>query len=145
MALLYGPDAAPLIAKWACERLDNVELPGGFEAIGITDADDQKLVGAVLYTDYRPNVKTVEMWAVGEGNWLTRQKIRELFAYPFEVLGCNRITLRIARPNKKARAFVRKLGFVEEGNAREALGPGKDLILYGMLKRECRWLGDKHG
>lgn len=144
MPLLTDPKAAPLIARWACERLDHVDEPAGYSAIGITDASDTKLIGAVLYTDHRPKTRSIEMWAVGEGNWLTHQKIRALFEYPFVQLGCNRVMLKVARANKTARAFVKKLGFVEEGKIREGIGPGKDMMIYGMLRRECRWIGGEH-
>lgn len=140
MPLLVGEQYRPIIAKWACERLDHVELPGGFEAIGILDAEQTKLIAAILYTDFRPVTRTIEMWCVGEGNWLTPQKVRALFYYPFVELGVNRITLKIERSNKIARRFVKRLGFFEEGTLKEALGPNRDLVINRMLRKECRWL-----
>lgn len=145
MPILFGAEATPVIVRWACERLESPNLAGGVGAIGITNAEDTDLIGAVLYTGYQPVAGTVEVWGVGEGNWLTPTKLKAMFSYPFEELGCNRITMRVDRINKHARDVVRRLGFKEEGNLREALGPGRDLIVYGMLKRECRWIARNDG
>ena len=51
----------------------------------------------------------------------------------------------IRRGNRTARRFVERLGFRYEGMAREAWPTGEDAALYSMLRRECRWTGDRHG
>jgi RimJ/RimL family protein N-acetyltransferase len=42
--------------------------------------------------------------------------------------------------NIEARRFDENLGFVQEGIIRRGADDGTDMILYGMLKEECRWL-----
>ena len=62
-----------------------------------------------------------------------------MFDYPFNQLGVNRITGLVAKKNKEARRFDEHLGFKYEGNMRHALADD-DMLIYGMLKRECKWL-----
>jgi RimJ/RimL family protein N-acetyltransferase len=54
-------------------------------------------------------------------------------------LGVQRVTGYVPASNAAALRFDRHLGFVEEGRLREALPGGEDVIVLGMLKRECRW------
>ena len=49
----------------------------------------------------------------------------------------------IASDNYKSIRFCEHLGFVREGCIREGVGPGKDLLKYGLLKSECRFLGEE--
>ena len=71
--------------------------------------------------------------------WLNRDFLFAMFDYPFNQLGVNRITGLVAKKNKEARRFDEHLGFKYEGNMRHALADD-DMLIYGMLKRECKWL-----
>jgi len=44
------------------------------------------------------------------------------------------------RWNLDAQRFDEHLGFKREGLIRKGASDGSNLILYGMLKEECRWL-----
>jgi RimJ/RimL family protein N-acetyltransferase len=81
--------------------------------------------------------------AAKQGAW-TRGFLREAFRYPFLQLGAGRLTARIHAGNSASRKFVEALGFKLEGIIRETLADGADLCVYGMLRRECRWL-EAHG
>lgn len=128
------------VAEYILSRLPEVaELPGGYEAIGVVRGDD--LVGGMLYTNWIPcrGGGDVRMWAAGEPGWLSRRVIAVMFGYPFVQLGCHRMTLLIDRTNKVSRSISEKLGFRLEGVVREGLGPGEDMMIYGLLRRELRW------
>ena len=99
--------------------------------------------GVVVYHSYRPYVPDIHLDAAGEGLWITRESLRVYFDYPFIQLGCRRITTLIAKNNRPARRLNEKLGFVSEGVLREGMPGGHNAIVYGMLRRECRWLGSK--
>lgn len=127
------------VGLWMIAKLDGItDVPGGYEAIGV--ARDGVLVGGALYCDYRPckGGGDIRIWAVGHG-WLSRRIIRELLGYPFDRLGCHRVTCAVARGNKPSRELLRRLGFVEEGKLRKGLSPTQDLIVYGLLKSEFGW------
>lgn len=131
------------VAKWMASRIrDMTEVPTkDFEAIAITR--DGKIIGAVMYTDYReiaPGQHDISMHCSGEPGWLTKATLRVFFTYPFEQLCCVRATGIIARSNKRALDLNRRLGFKIEGCIRDGFGVGKDGLITGMLKRECRWI-----
>lgn len=128
------------VARFVQDRID-VQMPvqWGFEAIGFLDKSEN-LSGGVVY--YNFTGEEIEASAAGEPGWLnTPTKLRAIFMYPFEELGVKRITAWVRRDNRLSREFVERLGFRLEGTKR--IGPkSKDWMLYGMLKRECRWLKD---
>lgn len=128
------------VGLWMLASLPDVtQLPGGYEAIGVARGD--QLVGGALYSDYRPceGGGQIMIWAVGHG-WLSRRIIRELLGYPLNQLGCHRLTACAARGNQKSRKLLTDLGFIEEGKVRRGIDTKRDMMIYGMLRAECRWL-----
>jgi ribosomal-protein-alanine N-acetyltransferase len=69
------------------------------------------------------------------------EALQLLLPYAFERLGLHRIEAACLPNNAASRGLLRKLGFVEEGYAREYLrinGSWQDHVLYGLLKPELR-------
>jgi RimJ/RimL family protein N-acetyltransferase len=62
-----------------------------------------------------------------------------IFGYPFNQVGCRRLTATTEAKNQPVRAFLCHLGFREEGVIRQGF-PTDDAVVYGMLRDECRWL-----
>jgi RimJ/RimL family protein N-acetyltransferase len=71
---------------------------------------------------------------------VTRAFITFVFAYPFLQLGLPRVNCVISERNTDSLRFTRHFGWSEEGRVREAGDDGEDLIFFGMLRRECRYL-----
>ncbi|HXQ10980.1 MAG TPA: GNAT family protein [Caulobacteraceae bacterium] len=74
--------------------------------------------------------------------WLTRNLIRQILSYPFDQLGCQRITAITPKKARAARAFLDHFGFKREGVVRRGFG-SDDAIISGLLKREwmrSRWV-----
>lgn len=130
---------AALIARWIGGRVREF-APAGADAAMAT-IKDGRIVGAVAYQNFR--VVDVEMVAAGEPGWLNRAALHAYFAYPFVQLGCRRVSAICHRKNRRARAFVEKLGWRMEGVHRKAMADGGDAISYGMLREECRWLNER--
>lgn len=108
-----------------------------FEICGVTIKG--KPAGAVLYINYRHN--SIEMACAGEGGWLTRGHLRDLFRYPFLQLKCWTVLTMVERGNAKAREFNRKLGFTEKCVLENGHHKLKDVILHSMTRDQCRWIG----
>lgn len=110
---------------------------GPYTSLGIVR--DGRIVAGVVYYDYR---RTDMMMAVAatDPRWMSRSVLREIFAYPFTQMRCQRVTAVIDRRNKRARKLVEGLGFRMEGVLRKALKNNRDAILYGLLKDECQWI-----
>lgn len=79
-----------------------------------------------------------------EGKGIITAACRKLITYAFEELELNRVAICAAVGNEKSRAIPERLGFLEEGRARDGLyvnGRHHDLVYYSLLKRE--WEGEK--
>ena len=83
--------------------------------------------------------------AAVEGRWLIRPFLAAAFRIPFLEWEMRRVGASVAANNAKSMRFVEHLGFVQEGRIREGVGPNVDLLIYGMLKSECRYLEPKYG
>lgn len=137
MRLLFGSD--DYICQWVAVRT-GASITNG-KAIGVIDGD--RLIGAVAYSNWRGC--DVEMLCAAESKkWMSRGNLRAFFHYPFEQLGCLRVTAIVDKKNKKSRRFVEKVGFKLEGVHPRAL-EGRDACSYGMLKRHCKWLRKDNG
>jgi RimJ/RimL family protein N-acetyltransferase len=134
-----------LVAAWVASKIKDMREPPrkDFEAVGVDR--DGRLIGGVIYSRYfelTDGQHDISMTAAGEPGWLTKATIRVLFEYPFNQLHCIRVSAVCAKSNRRSRDLVERLGFKEEGNIRHGFGLGRDGILYGMLKRDCRWIKD---
>lgn len=97
--------------------------------VGYFNYDGLSVEGAIAAADKR--------------RWANRGFIEKAFDYPFNQLGVKRFVVRVEETNREAFELDKRLGFVEEGRLREASPDGNDIIILGMLRRECRWLDQK--
>jgi RimJ/RimL family protein N-acetyltransferase len=124
--------------NWAKQFIPHVSEWGAwYQAIGLER--DGQLVASVVYNYYTGFNIAMHIAAIPGCRWLTKEYLKVAFRYPFEQLNVQRVTGYVPSTNLTARRFDEHLGFVEEGRMRQAL-PDDDLIVYGMLKTECRWL-----
>jgi RimJ/RimL family protein N-acetyltransferase len=137
--IVHGDD----LTQWAQDR-----MPGriGFDnplSIGIIK--ESRLVGVVVYDNYRPAIKSISVSIVLESKVaLTRELLSYLFDHPFNRLGCKRIQAMIDEQNYPSIKLCRQLGFTQEGALRKASPiEGHNLLIFGMLKEECKWLNGK--
>ena len=127
-------------AEWARQRIPHVPSWGEWcEAIGLER--DGELLAVVVYNYFSGEGADIAMHiaAVPGRRWMTRQFLRVAFRYPFVQLKCRRVTGYVPASNADALKFDLHLGFQQEGRMREALKNGEDVIVLGMLERECRW------
>lgn len=116
---------------------------GDYTTLGVVRRG--KLVGGVVYYAWRGFDIQIAA-AFDQTNWALPGTLRALCAYPFNDLGCQRVTAVTSRKNKIARAMLSKAGFRFEGVIRRGLDGVADGFVYGLLKRECKLLKDKtHG
>ena len=123
--------------EWARARIPHVPSWGEwYQCIGLEE--DGKPIAAVVFNLF--SGCDIAMHVAAEGKrWMSREYLRTCFAYPFIQLGCRRVTAYVSSRNETAWQFVRHLGFQQEGLMREAV-PDDDVMVYGMLKNECRWI-----
>ena len=97
------------------------------------------LIGGAVYHNYVGHDVQVSI-AFDSPGWALPGTLRALFDYPFNQLGCARMTALIGRSNKKSRKITEGLGFKLEGVHRKGLDGSEDAISYGMLKEHCPWI-----
>lgn len=127
------------VVRWVAPRIDE-EPEGLLPAIGIGLEQDGQLIAGVLYTRYTGVSMEMHVAAIPGRRWLTREYLQTCFAYPFDMVGCRRVTGLVRASNYEARRFDEHLGFKQEGVLRKAAADGDDIIVYGMLREECRWI-----
>ena len=135
---LFGYDRE--VTEWVRQRLDNSHF-GPATAIGLVK--DGKIIAGVVYHNYRLNGLEMSI-ATEDRHWATKQTLRTFFAYPFNQLNCERVTALVSEDNIKSRDMVNRLGFIKEGVLRKAFN-GRNIHIYGMLKDECKWIGETNG
>ena len=141
MNLVFGEDER--IARWVHAQIPH--MPAGFgeaKALGVVDAS-LSILGGVVFHEYRGNDIQMSCAAVSR-RWLNRQFLFAIFYYPFITLGCERVTSFVPANNKHTRRFLEGLGFIQEGIMRRGFIED-DCAIYGMLRSECKWIGEKNG
>jgi hypothetical protein len=111
-----------------------------FSALALID--DRRILAGVIYTQYSPANICMHVAAIPGRYWLCPEFLHAVFHYPFGELGLRRVTGLVPRKNADARRFDEHLGFVLEGCMEDAL-PDDALLIYGMLKKDCKWISDE--
>lgn len=131
------------LMAWASQIL-------GYDAVApnrlaLAAVHDGQIVGAAIFHDFNwPDIQVT--MASTSPRWATRANFRELLRYPFVHCRCKRLTAITGATNQRARAFLCRFGFRQEGIHPDAL-PSGDAISYGLLARDAaRWLAeDRYG
>jgi RimJ/RimL family protein N-acetyltransferase len=136
--VLIGHDKA--VAQWVGQRLGIADF-GLCTAIGIVQ--DDKLIAGAVFNNYRgANIEIT--FASSTPRWCSRKVMAGVFWYPFQQLGCHRVTAVVEQTDTHVRLFVHHIGFREEGTMRRAFRNGNNAVIYGMLREECRWLAKQN-
>lgn len=132
MSLVTGPG----VVEWIAKRTNEF---GSFGTdIGIGWQKNSRIIAGVAYADW--NGPNVVCHIAAEGKlWATRQYLWTIFDYPFNQLGCKRITVCVGEGNSASRRFVQHLGFELETTL-TAAHPSGDLLVYRMFKESCSWI-----
>ena len=131
------------LASWVLRRLplyDPDESFGPCRALGVWDG--KAILGAMVVYGYsRRKGQCHIAMAADSPKWATRSTISALLKYPFEQLGCRRVTTYTASRNERALRFNRGMGFKQEGVMRFAYGDD-DCVIMGLVREEApAWMG----
>lgn len=132
---VYGDDERLL--PWAEERIPFGSFRDDAHAIGYEK--DGRLVAVVVFDTFSTTGCFVHLASEGR-KWMSRDFAAVAMAYPFIQCGFPRVTCIVSTNNAMSVRFTRLCGWVQEGVMRGAGNEGEDILIFGMLRRECRWL-----
>lgn len=131
----------PLVAQWVADKFPHLEGFGQGRAVGWV-TDDGRLIGGLVLCP-RGGCFDAELSIYFEKECRpTRAQLRALFTLAFDQWGLTRLTCLIAKKNRRARDFVERIGFVREGTMRLGFDGYQHAIVYGMLRKDCKWVQD---
>lgn len=142
MTVSYRYDGAEQMVRWAEERIEGCRFRDDAKAIGMER--DGALVAVVVFDTFSPSSCFVSL-AAAERHWFTREFAIRAMAYPFVQCRFARINCLISSRNRMSLTFTRQFGWRQEGVLREAGADGEDVLVFGMLRRECRYLSRAFG
>ena len=126
----HGPSFRPFLeAALGCAIPEPAEF--------IAKVVDGKPASIAAFASWFGHDAEIFMWSAGT---MHRDFLKALGRYAFDVLGCKRITCRVAADNPWAKTLVR-LGFVQEGCLRGGYDGQIDLLIFGVLREEYRFHG----
>lgn len=137
--LLFGHDAA--LTRWAGDRLGISDF-GPSVAIGVLRRGD--IAAVAVFHHYRwPDIEI--SFVTCHKHWATPQTVRGILRYPFNQVGCKRLTAITTSKNLPTREFLCRLGFKQEGIHPDVF-LDDDAISYGLLRKDAiRWIAkDRH-
>ncbi len=129
-----------LLARWLCERIGY--MPTLWLKCIANVSPEGKIRGVVGFDAW--NGASCEMHVAGEGNWVTRELLRAVFDYAFNVAGLNVLIGMVPSTNARALRFDKHVGFEEVGRIRDGV-PGGDLVILQLRRENCRYLETEHG
>lgn len=136
--VIYSP--SDKLVELAARR-GNLRFRADAKAIAICSGEDIK--GIIVFDSFTTRGCWVSVVSDGGRRWITRELIIKVFAYPFIQLAYPRLNSFVSVNNEDAIRFNEHFGFKREGLMRKAGDAGEDLIVYGMLREECRWLPER--
>jgi RimJ/RimL family protein N-acetyltransferase len=137
-SILFGADK--MVAGMVAARLPDQTFEK-YTALGVVRRG--KLVGGVVYHNFVGHDVQVSI-AFDSPGWALPGTLRGLFGYPFNQLGCARMSALIGRKNKKSRNLCEGLGFKLEGVHPKGRDGIETAMSYGLLKEHCRWIKDRN-
>jgi len=138
MSLEFDHSRRPKYRNWAAEIIGIRNFRP--DAVTITALKAGEITAVTVFDTFSDNDCQIHVASDGSRNWLSRQYLQMVFAYPFRQLGLRRLTSLVSVNNAASLSFCQQCGFIREGQLRKAAESGEDLVLFGMLREECRWL-----
>ncbi len=117
------------VAAFVTERT-GYQFRGPHATIGYERAG--KIVAGLVFTNW----SGADIEITGAGDVLPRALLRAAAGYVFDQLGCIRATFKTPRDHTRAIRADKRLGARFEGRQRNFFGPGRDALIFGILREE---------
>lgn len=115
MQVIWANKGTPLhrpLGEFASVRIFG--KPNAFEdytAMGVANSEGT-IVASVVFYDYSADAGVMQMsGAADTPKWLTKDTMREMFAFPFDQVGCQSVVMRCAVDDKRMGRILPAVGF----------------------------------
>jgi len=129
----FGPH--DVFEKWLCGRIEYAPTRNLRCLANVTP--DAKIRGVVGLDNW--NGASCQIHVAGEGIWLTREFLRCVFDYVFNVAKVKVLLCMIESGNEKSLRFTRRVGWTEIARI-EGAHPTGALIAFEMRPENCKYL-----
>lgn len=130
------------LKEWFNARVN----PGGCdnEATFFGKEINQELVAVAGYSNYNPDTSSVYLHLAGEEgkNWMTKDFLWFMFAYPFVQLDCQVLLANILSNNQKCLQLANHIGFKLLEVQKQKCGD-LDVHVFWMFRPMCKYLNLK--
>lgn len=137
MSSAYVYDRQAELVTWAEARIPFCSFRDDARAIGLEM--DGSIAAVVVYDTFSTTNCFVHI-ASARRKWFSPQFATVAMAFPFLQCGHRRVSCIVSERNRLSLRLTRLFGWTQEGVLRSAGPEGEDVLLFGMLREECRWL-----
>ena len=127
------------VGQWVAEKNCQMYFEANSQSIGLKK--DGEIVAGVIYEGWNKQSIVCHIAVTGS---LTPTFLAKIFDYPFRQIKVHKIIATVASKNYKSIRLVSNMGFKEEANIKDA-HPLGDIIVFTMIKEDCRFLGKNYG
>lgn len=138
MTSRYIYDEQDRLLRWAEQHM--VAQTFGDDAAAIGHERNGELVGVIAYDHFSQRSCMLHAASDGSKRWISREFIVRAMAYPFLQCKLHRMNCMVSVANEESLKFCEHFGWTPEGRLREEGPFGEDMIVFGLLRRECQWL-----
>lgn len=110
------------------------------DAIYVASVSGDKIIAMLAFENY--NGTNIDIHLCCFSGYIPKELLRFIWDYAFVKCGCVRITALVDSLNNAVIEWIERPGFKEEGRIREMID-GRDLIVYGCLKRDFKYGREK--
>ncbi len=142
MTSAYVYDRHDELVAWAEKRIPHCRFRT--DAVAIGHERDGRIAGVFVFDTFSANSCCVSIASDGSARWMTRDFAVRAMAYPFVQCGFNHVLSVVSSLNAPSLRYIRHFGATQTGVLREAGALHEDLIVFDLLRRECRFLPENN-
>ena len=119
---------------------EHAEDFGAYQSLGF--ADSKGLVAGVVFLNYKQHAVDINLGAIN-AKWASRAAFKMISHFAYEGLAVNRLHASVGKRNKRSRKLLEGVGFKLEGCLKKGFSKDEDMMIYGMVRDDCPWIGKK--
>jgi RimJ/RimL family protein N-acetyltransferase len=139
--LIYGKSQD--VAKWVADKIPHMHNGdfGKCEAIGITDRKEKEMIAGVVFSDYQPENKNIQLSIASINKmWASKKVIKDFLAYPFYQLDCYKVWTMCPLNATITLRVLESSGFKREAVLSHHFGKKHHAVICRLLKPEYQKL-----